>query len=133
MGESVWAQKAAEEAYAAVGDETPRLVRDEREKPRLVRGEREKPRLVRDERETRGLATAGDEGLSAERATGPEEEQEQGEDEGEEGREPVRARTPRPVSKEEREAHEVTHTPYRAWCRHCQGQRAEHAALQQEP
>ena len=41
------------------------------------------------------------------------------EEEGEEGREPVRLRAPHRVSREEREAHEATHTPYRAWCKHC--------------
>ena len=51
--------------------------------------------------------------LSQERATGSAEE------EGEEGREPVRARAPPQVSKDEREVHELTHTPYRSWCRHC--------------
>ena len=38
------------------------------------------------------------------------------EEEGEDGREPVRVRTPDRVSKVERERHELTHTPFRQWC-----------------
>ena len=40
-------------------------------------------------------------------------------EEGEEGRQPRGVRNPQKVSKEEREEHERTHTPFRAWCRHC--------------
>ena len=32
---------------------------------------------------------------------------------------PVTLKAPHRVTKEEREAHEVTHMPYRAWCPHC--------------
>ena len=42
-----------------------------------------------------------------------------GEMEGEQAREAVKVRTPVRVSKEERERHELTHTPFRSWCRHC--------------
>ena len=45
------------------------------------------------------------------------------EDECEEGeygsRELIRKRNPRMPSEDERRAHEVTHIPYRDWCRHC--------------
>ena len=34
-------------------------------------------------------------------------------------REPVVLKAPFRVSREEREAHEITHTPYRSWCPHC--------------
>ena len=36
-----------------------------------------------------------------------------------EGRSPRVLRAPPRVSREEREAHEVTHTPYRSWWRYC--------------
>ena len=39
--------------------------------------------------------------------------------EGEQGRQPIGMRAPFAVTKEEREQHELTHTPYRAWCPHC--------------
>jgi hypothetical protein len=65
-----------------------------------------------------------EDGLSPKGAAGQdagerEKEPGEGQEEGEEGRQPVRARAPQQVSKEEREVHELTHTPYRAWCRHC--------------
>ena len=37
----------------------------------------------------------------------------------EEGREPKTMRIPKKVTKEERDAHEATHMPFRSWCRHC--------------
>ena len=37
--------------------------------------------------------------------------------EGEEGREAKAARTPAKVSEDEKARHEVTHTPFRSWCR----------------
>ena len=39
--------------------------------------------------------------------------------EGEEGRTSVGIRAPQKVSKEQREEHERTHTPYRGWCPYC--------------
>ena len=39
--------------------------------------------------------------------------------EGEEGRKPVAMRAPVQVTRAEREEHELTHTPFRAWCSHC--------------
>ena len=41
------------------------------------------------------------------------------EEEGEEGRTPIRAKTPCKVSRDERERHELTHTPFRPWCEFC--------------
>ena len=41
------------------------------------------------------------------------------EEEGEEGREAKKVRTPTRVSKVEREQHELTHTPFRQWCEFC--------------
>ena len=58
-----------------------------------------------------GLSQQG-ETEQAERGDGREEE-------GEDGRAPQRLRTPFTVTAEEKEKHELTHTPYRAWCRHC--------------
>ena len=46
-----------------------------------------------------------------------EEEDDRGE--GEEGRTPVRMATPCRPSKQEREEHDLTHTPFRAWCKYC--------------
>jgi len=54
-------------------------------------------------------------GLSHDMAT----EDEEATEEGEEGRKAVGAKIPQKVSNEERQAHELTHTPYRAWCRYC--------------
>ena len=64
-----------------------------------------------------------------ENEVGDEEDgnEEDGREEGEEGRQPVRVRAPQQVSKEERDAHELTHTPYRAWCRHCVRARGRNA------
>ena len=55
--------------------------------------------------------------------------------EGEEGRLPRMLRAPHRVTKEEREAHEITHTPYRAWCRHCvraRGRNSPHTCRSEE-
>ena len=49
-------------------------------------------------------------------AEGAEEVLQEG---GEEGREGVGLSIPPTVSRQEREQHELTHTPYRSWCRHC--------------
>ena len=51
--------------------------------------------------------------LSQERATGTRTE------EGEEGRAGIPLTAPPKVSKQEREEHELTHTPFRAWCPFC--------------
>ena len=48
-----------------------------------------------------------------------EPEDEGNREEGEEAGESRGLRAPLKVSKEQRDAHERTHTPYRAWCRHC--------------
>ena len=47
------------------------------------------------------------------------------EPEGEEGRVAKGVKAPQRVSTEEREEHERTHTPFRAWCRHCVRGRAK--------
>ena len=47
-----------------------------------------------------------------------EDNREEGE-EAEEAEEPRGLRAPLKVSKEQRDAHEIMHTPCRAWCRHC--------------
>ena len=39
--------------------------------------------------------------------------------EGEEGREPKGLSAPARVSAKEREMHELTHTPFRNWCKYC--------------
>ena len=46
-------------------------------------------------------------------------DEEGAEEEGEEGREARRLPIPNGPSKEEREKHNLTHTPYRSWCPHC--------------
>ena len=72
-----------------------------------------------------GGAGSSRDGLSPEVAAEEEEKEEElaeceeRQEEGEGGRNPQRLIAPHRVSKEEREAHELTHTPYRAWCRHC--------------
>ena len=75
-------------------------------------------------RDSGGAGSSGD-GLSPDVAAEEEEKEEEPteceerQEEGEGGRDPQRLIAPHGVSKEEREAHELTHTPYRAWCRHC--------------
>ena len=51
-------------------------------------------------------------------------------DENEEGRMPRRLPAPHHVSQAERDEHEVTHTPYRTWCRFCvqgRGRKSPHS------
>merc|ERR1712051_392369 len=86
--------------------------------------QREEPE---DQHPEQGLIPGGSkDGLSQEMAT--EEVEDEGRiEEGEEGREPVRLPTPIRVSKAEREEHELTHTPFRAWCEHCVRCRARNA------
>ena len=50
------------------------------------------------------------------------------EEEGEEGREAVATPAPMASSRLERETHELTHTPYRAWCPHCVRMRGRNTA-----
>ena len=66
-------------------------------------------------------------GLRHDVATEDEKEKDLGEEEGEEGREAVAAPAPRSPSRLERENHELTHTPYRAWCPHCVRMRRKHS------
>ena len=61
---------------------------------------------------------AGPMGSGSARMSGKEEEIE-AEAEGEEGRQPVALKTPVQVTQAERDEHELTHTPFRAWCAHC--------------
>ena len=61
---------------------------------------------------------AGPQGIGGARMPG-EEKQGEGEAEGEEGRQPVALKAPVQVTQAEREEHELTHTPFRAWCAHC--------------
>ena len=60
-----------------------------------------------------GRAEGGRAGKVEELNEGPDE------DGLEEGRNPRVPRAPPRVSREEREAHEITHTPYRSWCHYC--------------
>ena len=52
-------------------------------------------------------------------ATEDEKKEEGVEEEGEEGRDAIAMPSPMTPSRQEREQHELTHTPYRAWCPHC--------------
>ena len=81
---------------------------------------------VRHDAEDSGGAQSSTDGnrssLRPEEATESNVDMPGGEDEcmeGEEGRRPVMAPTPQRVSKQEREEHNLTHCPFRAWCRHC--------------
>ena len=58
-------------------------------------------------------------------------EAERAEEEGEESRKAVAAPAPRAPSRLEREQHELTHTPYRAWCPHCVRMRGRNTAHRQ--
>ena len=77
---------------------------------------------------TRGLST----GMAAEGEHEPDQEAHSDEEgraqEGEEGREAVKPRTAPRVSQKEREEHELTHTPCRAWCQHCVRGRARNTS-----
>ena len=58
-----------------------------------------------------------------------------GGEEGEEGRTAVGLTSPQKVSKKEREEHEKTHTPFRAWCKYCvkgRGQNTAHRRQEDE-
>ena len=57
-----------------------------------------------------------------------EEDEPKEKEESEEGRRPRMVRRVVKVSKQEREEHEVTHTPFRAWCRHCVRGRARNTS-----
>ena len=55
--------------------------------------------------------------------------------EAEESREPATLRAPHRASREEREKHELTHTPYRAWCPYCvraRGRNSPHRTRSEE-
>ena len=81
-----------------------------------------------------GGAGSSRDGLSQGVAPGQGEDDERPE-EGEDGQSPKRLHAPHRVSKEEREAHELTHTPYRAWCKHCvraRGRNAPHRTREEE-
>lgn len=60
---------------------------------------------------------SAEEGLGQRVATGDDDVHGHGEDG--EGRTPVALRAPHRVSREERDVHELTHTPFRAWCPYC--------------
>lgn len=66
----------------------------------------------------------------------PGDSEEEGErSEGEEGRSAVGIRAPLAVSREERLAHELTHTPYRSWCKYCvkgRGRNMHHRTREEE-
>ena len=56
-------------------------------------------------------------------------------EEGEEGRTAKGRRAPQKISKKEREEHDRTHTPYRAWCPYCvkgRGKNTQHRAGEDE-
>ena len=72
------------------------------------RGEQEADNRVEERAEEEGSLSQGGQG-----------EEEEATEEGEEGREAKSARSPVKVSSEEREKHELTHTPFRAWCKFC--------------
>ena len=59
-----------------------------------------------------------------------ENEGKEAEAEGEEGRQPVALKAPIQVTMAEREEHELTHTPFRAWCAHCVRGRGKHSSLE---
>ena len=76
-------------------------------------------------------AGAGGERLPSRPAEGEEED-----DEAEEAKPAPPIRSPGEPTRAEREAHRITHLPYRPWCRHCVGGRkdspAHHRAQEEE-
>ena len=94
-----------------------------------------KPEEEEDRPDTPGVESST-RGLSAGKAAEGEHEPDQGAhsdeegraQEGEEGRTAAKPRTAPRVSQKEREEHELTHTPFRAWCRHCVRGRARNTS-----
>ncbi len=107
-----------------------------RKRKEVSDGQKEEAREEADDSKRARSSTdqADSNGLGQRMATGSEEEEVEGSvgeangaestDE-EEGRRPVMAPTPQKVSKREVEEHNLTHTPFRAWCRHCVRGRAK--------
>ena len=85
---------------------------------------------IKDDDEGDGLsreeANGGESGDSAVGAGRGEDESTPSPDRAE-GREPKRAHAPPQVSERMRDDHNATHTPFRAWCRHCVRGRARNA------
>ena len=94
----------------------------------VVEQEREKDQKEEQERSTSAQQAKEDSkgGLGPDVAT--EDEKAEVEEEGEEGREALAAPAPRSPSRMERDQHELTHTPYRAWCPHCVRMRGRNTA-----
>ena len=84
----------------------------EEEDHRTASSSKAREKMLDDEGSGEVDAAEEEEGLS--QAMGQDHGREDGE-----GRVPQLLRAPHRVSKEEREAHEVTHTPYRSWCPYC--------------
>ena len=62
--------------------------------------------------------------MEKEEEKGEKKQLEAQEEEAEAGmRKPIRMNDPKEPSEEERRDHELTHLPYRSWCRHCVGGR----------
>ena len=60
------------------------------------------------------------------------EEDEEEEDEGENGiRKPKKRKDPKEPTEAERQEHEMTHIPFRSWCRHCVRGRGKEEACRQ--
>ena len=81
-------------------------------------------RSSREEKETDEM----DDGLRPGVAADDEAGEAGREEEGEEGRAAVAAPAPMAPSRLEKEAHDLTHTPYRAWCPHCVRMRGRNTA-----
>ena len=81
-------------------------------------------RSSREEKDTDEMDDGLRPGVAAEEETGEAGREE----EGEEGRAAVAAPAPMAPSRLEKEAHDLTHTPSRAWCPHCVRMRGRNTA-----
>ena len=104
--------------------QTPQVSEEETEDGDLTPGRERKGR--------KGLSQ-GEPDADATAKTTRERDEEPGEKEVEEGREAVKTRKVIEVSPEEREKHELTHCPFRSWCKFCVMGRAHKAPHQRTP
>ena len=110
------------------GTDGARSVEAESEQLNPVREqEATEDQMEEQERSTSAIGNGVQGGLRPDVAT----ETEKAEEEGEEGREAVAAPAPRAPSRLERDQHDLTHTPYRAWCPHCVRMRGRNTAHRQ--
>ena len=96
--------------------------------PVVEQGMEDENQMEEEEEESTSKGQVRRGGLGPDVAAEEEKAADLGEEEGEEGREAVAAPSPRSPSRLERDNHELTHTPHRAWCPHCVRMRGRNTA-----